>query len=68
LNFRIQELPGRIQVTTDQPTIWTPETHFKGSWKYWSSGEQPASHSVWTTGAPMTALEYFQKLAAKITK
>lgn len=66
LNYRRKEIPGRIEVKTETPTVWTPDTHIKSSVKFWSSGEQPASHEVWMTGAPMTAAEYFEELAKKI--
>lgn len=66
LNFRIKEIPGRIEVKTEQPTVRTPDTHVKGSCRYWSSGEQPASHAVWMIGEPMTSLEYFRQLAEKV--
>lgn len=68
LNYRAKEIPGRMHVETSPPTVWTPDTHTKTTVRFWGTGEHPHSHEVWMHGAPMTALEYFQKLADKIKK
>lgn len=68
LNYSAKEIPGRMQVETSPPTVWTPDTHTKTSVRFWGTGEHPNSHEVWIHGAPMTALEYFQKLADHVKK